>query len=165
VSNRCLSELFRGQGAHLDPVACVEDVPFSVAGKKVGPHSIWQIVWHLNYWIDYDLRRIQGEQPAYPGHAAESWPLRDGPESEEEWETDVRRFGFLIEKLVELSGHGPEFMNRQVKVTHPSHEKQSASVEAALWQTLAHNSYHIGQIALMRRMLGAWPPRQGSDTW
>jgi uncharacterized damage-inducible protein DinB len=29
----------------------------------------------------------------------------------------------------------------------------------------AHNSYHIGQIVLLRRMLGAWPPPTGGDTW
>jgi len=38
------------------------------------PHSIWQIVFHLNYWIEYDLKRIRGERPLYPGHASESWP-------------------------------------------------------------------------------------------
>lgn len=29
----------------------------------------------------------------------------------------------------------------------------------------SHVSYHFGQIALLRRMLGAWPPRGGGDTW
>ena len=28
-----------------------------------------------------------------------------------------------------------------------------------------HVSYHGGQIALVRRMLGAWPPPGGGDTW
>jgi uncharacterized damage-inducible protein DinB len=34
-----------------------------------------------------------------------------------------------------------------------------------LWQTLVHNSYHFGQIAMLRRVLGAWPPRGGGDSW
>jgi uncharacterized damage-inducible protein DinB len=30
---------------------------------------------------------------------------------------------------------------------------------------VAHTSYHTGQIAMIRRTLGAWPPRGGGDTW
>jgi uncharacterized damage-inducible protein DinB len=34
-----------------------------------------------------------------------------------------------------------------------------------VWQITAHNSYHAGQIALLRRQAGAWPPERGGDTW
>jgi hypothetical protein len=30
---------------------------------------------------------------------------------------------------------------------------------------VAHNSYHAGQIATIRRALNAWPPKAGGDTW
>jgi len=29
----------------------------------------------------------------------------------------------------------------------------------------AHNSHHLGQVVLLRLMLGAWPPPSGSYTW
>jgi uncharacterized damage-inducible protein DinB len=32
-------------------------------------------------------------------------------------------------------------------------------------EIIAHNSYHTGQIALLRRQAGAWPPERGGDTW
>jgi len=28
-----------------------------------------------------------------------------------------------------------------------------------------HGTYHLGQVVLIRRMLGAWPPPGGGDTW
>ena len=28
-----------------------------------------------------------------------------------------------------------------------------------------HVSYHVGQIALLRRILGSWPPPGGGDSW
>jgi hypothetical protein len=28
-----------------------------------------------------------------------------------------------------------------------------------------HNSYHLGQVVLVRSALGEWPPKEGSDTW
>jgi uncharacterized damage-inducible protein DinB len=29
----------------------------------------------------------------------------------------------------------------------------------------SHTSYHVGQVALLRQMLGAWPPPSGGVTW
>lgn len=28
-----------------------------------------------------------------------------------------------------------------------------------------HDSYHVGQVVMMRRMMGLWPPPGGGDTW
>jgi len=42
---------------------------------------------------------------------------------------------------------------------------RSSSVAAVLWQTLVHNSYHIGQVAMLRRSLNASPPNGGGDCW
>lgn len=167
MSNRCMVELFHGQGAHVDPIACLEDVPVKLTSRKVEgyPHSIWQILGHMNYWMDYDLRRIEGNQPPYPQHAIESWPASEAPASEEEWKDEVQRFTSLLNEAMSVSAAGPENLQRHVAPTHASHESRSSSVEAVLWQILVHNSYHIGQVALLRRYLGAWPPQRGSDTW
>ena len=34
-----------------------------------------------------------------------------------------------------------------------------------LKQIVAHNSYHVGQIAMLRRQFDAWPPQRGGDSW
>jgi len=39
------------------------------------------------------------------------------------------------------------------------------SVGYALTDTAAHNGYHLGQIVLVRQMIGAWPPEGGAYTW
>ena len=94
MSQRALTELFRGKGAHVDPVACVEDISAEVAARQVAgvPHSIGQLVFHMNYWMDYELRRIRGERPAYPEHNSEvsrplplRWMRRDGISCEDAW--------------------------------------------------------------------------------
>jgi hypothetical protein len=40
-----------------------------------------------------------------------------------------------------------------------------ASQEDVVWQTIVHNSHHLGQVVLLRRPIGAWPPARGGDTW
>jgi hypothetical protein len=56
-------------------------------------------------------------------------------------------------------------MQRQIASSHVGDAKLAGTLEAVLWQMVAHNSYHIGQIAMIRRMLNAWPPLGGGDTW
>jgi uncharacterized damage-inducible protein DinB len=165
MPERTLIELLYGTGAHANPLACVEDLTAELAGRHAEnlPHSVWQIVWHVNFWTDYELRRIRGEKPHYPDHAAESWPKNIAPISEAEWKQDCARFADLIGILAVMAGSDSNELNREVPPMHQ--ETRTSTVRAILWQTLAHNSYHVGQIALVRRALGVWPPRGGGDSW
>ena len=67
--------------------------------------------------------------------------------------------------MARLAKSDVEVLARPVEITTPDHTQLSNSVEAVLWQTLVHNSYHVGQIILLRRLLKAWPPPGGGDTW
>lgn len=167
MAERTFQELLYGGGAHANTLACVEDIPFALAGRSVAdfPHSIWQLVCHMNFWMDYERKRIHNELLPYPAHAAESWPGQAAPPSAEDWQKAVARFRELLAEFVELADAQPDFLARQVTPTHPDHAKRSSSVLAVLWQTLVHNSYHIGQVAMLRRALGIWPPKGGGDTW
>ena len=167
ASQRVLLELLRGKGAHVDPIACISDVSAELAGRKAGalPHTIWELVCHLSYWMDFDLRRISNEKPIYPEHAEEGWPPRSAPESEAEWCHAVTRFRELLGEWENLANSTPERLAVQVAPATERHTQQDSSLLAMLWQTVTHNSYHIGQVALVRRALGAWPPAAGGDTW
>ena len=162
-----LIELLYGKGAHADPIVCIEDLSAELAGRRVNnlPHSIWQITWHINFWTDYELRRIRGEKPRYPQHAAESWPPPEPPPTDAEWEKEITRFSELIGVLASIAGADSYELNREVPAMHPNQETRTSTVLAILWQMAAHNSYHVGQIALIRRALGVWPPRGGGDSW
>lgn len=166
-SARALIELLHGRGAHTDPVACLDGVTLEAAScvPAASPHSIWQLLWHLNYWMDYDLRRIRGEGPPYPAHNDESFPATPAPRDATEWQHEIVRFQQLLAEYATLAGSGRGVLEREVPPTHPSHAQRASSVESMLWQIIAHNSYHAGQIALLRRLLGIWPPPGGGDTW
>ncbi len=56
-------------------------------------------------------------------------------------------------------------MQREIESAYEGDKKVAGTLEAVLWQMAAHNSYHVGQIAMVRQALGAWPPRGGGDTW
>lgn len=167
MASRALKELLRGKGAHVDPIVCVEDLSAELAARQVTgfPHSIGQLVFHMNYWMDYDLRRIRGEKPPYPAHNSESFPDRPTPLDSRDWDELRKRFASLIDDSAALADSPEQELQREIEPTHPSHKERAATLEAVLWQLVAHNSYHVGQIAMIRRLLGTWPPRAGGDTW
>jgi uncharacterized damage-inducible protein DinB len=167
MSARALVELLHGKGAHADPLGCVEDIGAELAGRQVAgfPHSIAQLVFHMNYWMDYDLRRMHGEKPPYPEHNSQSFPPANLPADAHEWDELRKRFATLLNDAAQLANSPRTEFSREIEVMHPSHAERAATLEAVLWQLIAHNSYHVGQIVMIRRALGAWPPRAGGDTW
>lgn len=162
-----LVELLYGKGAHANSIACVQGITAEMASRQLAgfPHSISQLVFHLNYWIEYDLKRIRGEQPPYPLHADESWPESPKVVDDVTWQHETARFTALLGDVAAVAASGMEKLGLQVDAMHSAHEQQSSSVLAVLWQTVVHNSYHLGQIALLRRSLGVWPPPGGGDSW
>ncbi|HTS88074.1 MAG TPA: DinB family protein [Gemmatimonadales bacterium] len=161
-AQRVLKELLRGTGAHLDPVAAISGISAALAGRRVAaaPHTIWQLVWHMSYWMDYELRSIAGPEASYPAHATESWPPPEPPSSAA-WDEQVSRFHLQLERLTALAD-SLDAGEPGSRLVHPA---KGESVRDVLWQLVAHNSYHTGQVALLRQALGAWPPGGGGDTW
>jgi len=160
-----LTELLRGQGAHADPIACVEDLPTDLAQHRIEgfPHSIAALVFHMNYWMNYELKRIRGQRPKYPDHNSESFPS-----TPQNWEQLKRDLSWFISEFAKLAESSPQDLKREIEASPAALEQQSSqlnSLEAILWQMVAHNSYHTGQIATVRRALNAWPPKAGGDTW
>ncbi len=166
MAEPALSELLRGKGAHADPIACVEDLSASLAGRRVEgfPHSIAQLVSHINYWMEYELRRIRGQRPKYPEHSAESFPAAPSVD-EAEWDQLRAGMSELLCELAALAKSSRTELDRQVEPADDGDNKIAGTLESVLWQMVAHNSYHLGQIAMVRQALGAWPPRGGGDSW
>jgi uncharacterized damage-inducible protein DinB len=167
MSQRELTELLRGKGAHADPVACVEDLSAELAARHIDgfPHSVGQLIFHMNYWMEYELRRIRGERPVYPEHSSESFPIEPSPVDAGEWDQLRTRMANLLAAFAELAKSSPQELQREIESAYDGDKKVAGTLEAVLWQMVAHNSYHVGQIAMVRRALGAWPPRGGGDSW
>jgi uncharacterized damage-inducible protein DinB len=97
---------------------------------------------------------LTGKKPALPKHAGGSWPGENAPQDVEEWREALHQFEQSLQALIRAS--------QEKDLLH----KQGTKTRLEMLQTIAsHNSYHLGQVVLMRQTLGAWPPPSGGLTW
>jgi len=160
--SQSFTELLGGKGAHADPMACVEDISSELATRRIEgfPHCIADLVFHMNYWMNYELKRIRGEKPKYPEHNAESFPS-----TPQNWDHLKRDFSWFLGEFAKLAQSSRPELDCQLESIHEGDKNVAGTLEAVLWQMVAHNSYHAGQIALIRRAMNTWPPKSGGDTW
>src|SRR3984885_9114083 len=130
MSQHALTELLRGKGAHADPIACVEDLSAEVAARHaVGfPHSVGQLVFHMNYWMDYELRRIRGARPKYPEHSAASFPSAPSPAGVMEWGELRTRMAHLLAAFAELAKSSPQELQREIESAYDGDQKVAGTL-------------------------------------
>ena len=154
--DEALHRALSGQGAHTRTADVFDALDWVQAGVRPAdaPHSIYQLLNHIVFWQDWVIRWLDGDAPPLPEHASGSWSEAARPATAQEWEEAVAHFRAGVEALdqrrgtVEASGHDG-----------------SRSRLGMLHTIATHNSYHVGQVVLLRQMLGAWPPPSGGLTW
>jgi hypothetical protein len=144
--------LLEGKQAHTDFDAAVKDLPFHLQGKRPDgvPYSPWELLEHLRI-CQWDIlefsRNPKHQSPAWPkGY----WPASPNPPDESAWAKSVEAFKADHKAARELvADHSTDLF-----AGIPGGDGQTILREALL--VADHNSYHIGQLILVRRLLGAW---------
>lgn len=149
-----LANALDGKGAHVVVHNAFDGFDLTLAEEKPhdASHSVWDLLNHLNYWLDFGLALLDGDSPELPEHAAESW--QTPVFTEQSWEDALAR---LYRGIDRAKAHAtlPLFEN-------VSQDKKRLELILGI---IGHNSYHLGQIVQLRCMLGSWPPPSGGDTW
>lgn len=129
-------------------MGCLRGVSADEAAWKPAPdrHSIWELALHIAYW-NYSVRRyLDPEAKKGFGRSPANWPVIDNP-SEKQWKEDKQFIKSEHEKLVEAIKAFPE-----EQVDKKSESKKEWTYRQLLDGVAAHNTYHIGQIQLMKRL-------------
>lgn len=147
-----LLALLRGGNAHVEFDRATKGVPAKLRGAKPAgqPHTSWRLVEHMRI-TQWDIlefsRNPKHVSPKWPD---EYWPAGDAPPNPRAWENclkDFRSDRRAIEKLVADPAN-------DLLAPFPHGEGQTLLREALL--VVDHTSYHIGQLIIVRRLLGAW---------
>ena len=144
-----------GEGnAHVTFKDAIADWPAELRGVKPPgqPFTPWRLLEHIriSQWDIVEFTKsAKHVSPQWP---AGYWPASDAPPDAAAWDKSVahvERDRRAMERLVRDS-------KTDLFARIPHGTGQTALREALVLAD--HNSYHLGQLVLLRRLLGAWNP-------
>ena len=157
MSDKALREhvlyLLNGGGAHLDFDKAVANLPANLRGAKASsiPHSPWQLVEHMRI-CQWDILEFSvNSKHVSPDFPDGYWPSQHEPPTETAWDECLTSFREDLESMKKLVSD--EATDLFAEIRHG--DGQTILREALL--VADHNAYHLGQLIVVRRALGAWP--------
>ena len=148
-----LVQLLKGGNAHTNFEDAIKDFPAELRGKrpKGSPHSPWELLEHMRI-AQLDIhefsRDSRHKSPQWPeGY----WPAGDAPPDDAAWDRSVAAFRADLRAMQDLVADPATDLLTPL----PHGQGQTVLREALL--VVDHNAYHLGQLVLIRRLLGAWP--------
>ncbi|MTI89415.1 MAG: DinB family protein [Balneolaceae bacterium] len=148
LRERLVSQLEGGQ-AYLPIEELLDHIDFEDLGVRPAglPYSFYEQFFHLRV-AQYDIYDFS-VNPDYTPQAwpEDYWPLDHAPETEEEWEELKQAFFKERNQFIQLILDE----RNDLYEPFPHGDGQNLLREAVL--LLEHNSYHIGQLAIITRLL------------
>jgi len=145
-----LEKLLKGGGAHASLKDALRDLPYHLVSQIPHnlPYSIWQLVEHIRIaqWDMLEFSRdAKHKSPKWPD---EYWPKDAAPKDENHWKETVKQIDTDLETFLTLIN--TEDLYKMI----PHGNGQNVLREA--FQIADHNAYHVAEIIVIRRLLGAW---------
>ncbi|MGC2659614.1 MAG: DinB family protein [Bryobacteraceae bacterium] len=138
-------------GAHATFESTVEDFPVDLRGVRPEgmPHSGWELLDHMRI-AQWDILEFSRDpKHVSPDFPKGYWPQTPAPAHKGDWDQAVKSFLRDRKGLVELARSTPDLL-----APIPHGDGQTVLREILL--AADHNAYHLGQLLLVRRLLGAW---------
>jgi len=140
------------EDAHVGFDRAIDGIPAHLRGKKPEglPYSLWQILEHM--------RRAQADildfcvNPKYKElrWPEDYWPAGPAPASAAVWNQSIRKFRRDRKALQKLAS------NPKVDLTSKIPHGQGQTYLRELILAADHAAYHIGELIVIRRLLGIW---------
>lgn len=154
---KTLEQVLVAKAAFAEPANVIKDIPFEfVTARPHGlPHSLYEELWHIDYWLRFSLAMIRGEGPSIPAHSSEAFPSDNATLDEASWRELLDRVREGLDILAGLA-RDETALKRSFR--------PDRTVEGELTVVAAHNAYHFGRMVTLRQLLGIWPSELG-DSW
>jgi DinB superfamily len=139
--------------AHVGWKKAVQGIPARDHGKrpKGAEHSPWELLEHMRLATWDILEFSRNPKHVSPEWPAGYWPKKPAPPNPAAWQNSVKALGSALEQMCTLVN------DPKIDLLAPI---AGGSGQTILRETLLiadHNSYHLGQLVLVRRLLGCWP--------
>jgi hypothetical protein len=147
-----ISALLQQSRAHASFDDVVKDFPEKLRGVKPSgaPYSAWQLLEHMRLALSDIIDFCQNPKYVERKWPDDYWPKTEKPPSDAVWKSSIATIKKDIAEMQKLI----ENPTTDLYAPFPHGTGQNVLAEALL--IADHNAYHIGQLALVRRLLGAW---------
>ena len=152
-----LQQILIAKRAFAEPKNIIAGIPLELATVRPHglPHSLYEELWHIDYWLGFSLALLRGEDPTLPAHSSEGFPTDNDVLTETSWQELLHHVWVGLEAAATLAQDETELL----RVFH-----SDRTVRDELIVVAAHNAYHFGRMVTLRQLLGIWFPDLG-DTW
>ena len=139
--------------AHVDIRAALRDVPAKLQGKRPEgmPHSPWELLEHMRIATWDILEFSRSKKHKSPDWPAGYWPKNPAPPSLAAWARSAKALGRDLTAMGKLVG------NPKTDILAPIAHGSGQNILREALLLADHNAYHLGQLVLVRRLLGCWP--------
>lgn len=150
ISN--LSELLKKGNAHVSLDDALHGVSFDLSGKKIPglPYSIWQLADHIRIAQRDILEFSRNAKYVSPEWPDGYWSSEISAGSDSEWQKCIDQIRSDRDSFIELLSNAKE----GIYAPFEHGDGQSLLKEALVLAD--HNSYHTGEIIILRRLLNDW---------
>jgi len=149
-----LLALIDGRGAHMPLEAAVADFPAEAINRRPPnvPYTPWHLLEHMRLSqrdiLDY-IRDRAYRAPAWP---ADYWPARDATATPAQFAASVEALRADRAALHALVAD-PAIDPLAVIPGTPGH-----TILREIRLAADHTAYHVGEFAVLRQVMGTWPP-------
>jgi hypothetical protein len=145
-----IAEVLSSSGAHADFEKAIKAFPLRDAGKRPRgvPWSAWQLLEHMRFTQADILEYVTAPDYVEKKWPEDYWPKTSAPPSEDAWSKTIRAIRRDRKKLLAL-----------LEKSDPLKPIRFANNKTLLREVLLivdHNAYHLGELVLLRRLLGNW---------
>jgi hypothetical protein len=144
-----LLHAMRGDESHIEFDAAIADLSANLGGVKpdAAPHTAWQLLEHMRI-AQHDLlefsRNPNHKSPKWPeGY----WPTTEAAPNQHAWEVSVASFKKEAQEMQDLISDETHDLFKPIEGADGQNLLREALVLAA------HNSYHLGQLVYLKKML------------
>jgi hypothetical protein len=144
--------LLTGGGAHIDWAESLSNIPAELRGVRPDglPYSLWELLEHMRI-AQWDILEFSRDaKHASPEWPAGYWPAAQAPPDPKAWDKSLKSFSDDLEAMKKLVADSKTDLFAKI----PHGTGQTILREALL--VADHNSYHLGQVLTVRRILGNW---------
>ena len=148
-----LDSLLGVGNAHISFDDFVKDFPVDKCSERIEglPYTAWQVLEHMRIALWDILEFSRDAKHVSPKWPSGYWPKEEDAGDASRWNETVESFRQDLEQMRNLVNDPTTDLF--AKIAHGS--GQMILREALL--VADHNAYHLGQLVVVRRALGAWP--------